>query len=325
MRFGNGIIFGLIAGMLWGLDGVLLGSLDNTEGVLFVVLLTACIHDGLAALWIFIVNLHNRKIRQYLKCFRSRQCMTAFFCALLGGALGMTLNVTAISLAGASYTCAVTSAYPVVGAIIGMVFLKEKCNVHALWGIAFVVFGAIIIGFSPVDVEPRHFMMGIVAAIAAMLCWALEGTLSKSAMTEISSDVLIGIRELISCVAYIVILSLIGRGNVVLIQETIRLRGLTVLIVASVAGAFSYLCWYRSMDISGVTVGMSLNATYALWAVIFDVLLNGKILSFPVFVGAMVIFLGTVLTIYSDKREETGAASVIKSLANLNIRKQERT
>lgn len=304
MKLGNGILFGLIAGMLWGLDGTLLGGIGSSQNFLCIVLLTACIHDGLAALWILTVNLRNGKVRQYRDCLCSKQCINAFFCALLGGAAGMTLNVIAINLVGASYTCAVTSAYPVAGAVLGMIFLKEKCNASSLLGIVFVVFGAVLVGISPAaNLRTPHFLLGIAAAIAAMLCWALEGTLSKSAMNDISSDVLIGIRELISCIVYISILSFIISTDGFSVQNLLSSGNFVLVIIASVTGAFSYLCWYRSMDISGITIGMSLNATYALWAVIFDVLMNGKNPSLFIFIGVAVILLGTVLTIYSDRNK----------------------
>ncbi|MBP5605491.1 MAG: EamA family transporter, partial [Ruminiclostridium sp.] len=60
MKNHRGVLFGLLAGMLWGLDGVLLGRADP-DGILRAALITACIHDGLAALWIFAVNVKNKK------------------------------------------------------------------------------------------------------------------------------------------------------------------------------------------------------------------------------------------------------------------------
>lgn len=311
-KAGNGILFGLIAGMLWGLDGTLLGRAGSSQSFLCIVLFIACIHDGLAALWIFTVNLCHGTVRQYWDCLHSKQCINVFFCALLGGAAGMALNVIAINLAGASYACAVTSAYPAAGAVLGMIFLKEKCSTFSLLGIVFIVFGAVMAGISPAaEVQTPHFLLGIAAAVAAMLCWAAEGILSKSAMDDISSDVLIGIRELISCAVYIPILFFIVNTEGFSVQNLISSGNFILAALASAAGAFSYLCWYRSMDISGITTGMSLNATYAFWALIFDILMNGKKPSLLIFIGVAVILLGTVLTIYSDGNKENLSMAVL--------------
>ncbi len=290
--------------MLWGLDGVLIGSLGSTENILSAAVFTACIHDGLAALWIFIVNLRNGKTGQYLDLVRSKGFFRAVLCALLGGAAGMILNIMAVNLAGASYACAVTSAYPAAGAVISIVFFREKCSVYLLSGIVLVISGAVVIGVSPAGtLRGPHFWMGLAAAAAAALCWALEGIFSKSAMKDISSDVLIGIRELISCAAYTIILFLMGTLSGAALPELFCLEKFMVLAAASAAGAFSYLCWYHSMDVMGVMVGMSLNATYAMWAAIFDMIINGKSFSFPAIAGVMIILSGTVLTILHKERK----------------------
>lgn len=304
MKLGNGIIFGLLAGMLWGLDGVFISHLGSIGDFFVTTMLTACIHDGLASIWIFIVNFHNGKAKQYIACIRSKQSIDVFFCALLGGSIGMMLNITAIRLAGAGYACAMTSAYPVVGTVLGILFLKEKCNVYSLCGIALVALGAVFIGVSPVQgLQTLHLFMGLIAAIGAMLCWALEGIFSKSAMEDISSDVLIGVRELISCIVYIFILSFLINTKNISISGIFDSGKFAILVMASIMGAFSYLCWYRSMDISGASTGMALNATYALFAAIFDIPINGNNLSFSMFIGIFIILFGTVLTIYSDKNK----------------------
>lgn len=296
MKNRNGVLSGLMAGMLWGLDGVLLGR-AGSGSVLRAALVTACIHDGAAALWIFAVNAKNRKIKMYGNCLFTRQFLTVFLCALFGGAVGMTCNIIAISTAGASAACAVTSAYPVAGAVLGAVFLHEKLTAASAAGIVLVAAGAAVIGFSE-NSAASDLPIGLVFAAAAMLCWALEGVISKSAMVTTDSDILIGTRELLSCLIYLTALPILPPA------ESSGADGLPFIIAASAAGAFSYLCWYRSMDISGVTVGMSLNATYALWAVLIDIPVNGVSFSPQIMAGAVIILSGTLLTIYSDRKKE---------------------
>lgn len=295
MKPHRGVLFGLLAGMLWGLDGVLLGRADS-NGVLRAALIAACIHDGLAALWLFAVNAKNKKIKMYRNCLFSRQFLTVFLCALFGGAEGMTCNIIAINMAGASSACAVTSAYPVAGAVLGALFLHEKLTASSAAGIVLVAAGAAVIGFSE-NAAATALPTGLSFAAAAMLCWALEGVISKSAMVTTDSDILIGSRELLSCLIYLAALLILPPS------EGFAKDGLPFIIAASAAGAFSYFCWYRSMDISGVTVGMSLNATYALWAVLLDIPVNGVSFSPQIFAGAVIILSGTLLTIYSDRKK----------------------
>lgn len=91
----RGIIFGLAAGLLWGLDGAMIGRYtENAESILYMTLLTACFHDGAAA-----------------------------------------------------YSCSITSAYPVIGSIIGIIFLGERPGKTSIVGILFTAVGAAVMGF----------------------------------------------------------------------------------------------------------------------------------------------------------------------------------
>lgn len=306
MKSLNGIIFGMIAGMLWGIDGALLGHfMANSESVLLITLLTVCIHDGLAALWVFGINAKKRRAAEYIVCVKSKEFPLLFTSAVLGGPIGMTANVLAINMSGAAYSCAVTSTYPVLGSVIGILFLKEKLTGSCFIGIILTALGAAIIGFSSAGkVAGPYFYVGLLVAMLAALSWALEGNLSKYCMKNISPDILLGIRESISFLTFLMLIFLLSKTIPGFSLSIIGDRSSLFLIIASIVGALSFLCWYRSMDISGVAVGMTLNATYALWAAVADIPLNHTKVSIHSFLGIFVILFGTVGTICSQKKRK---------------------
>jgi drug/metabolite transporter (DMT)-like permease len=309
----KGIFFGLLAGALWGADGVLMGiyfdKLLIAEGIsiLVIPIIVACMHDGLAALWIFLKNLASGKSYLYKQILRSKASIPLILGSILGGPVGMTGNLLGIQLAGASYTSAITASYPVLGAVLGMIFLKEKVTPIGFVGIILAVLGAVTVGYNPPDGGSSiYFYIGIICSILAVVGWALEGVISTYCMKDIDSDIVIGIRELSSGITYlIIIVILIILGHKFLISY-VNYQYLWVIVLASIIGAFSYLCWYRSMKSLGVSIAMSLNITYALWSVLFSCILVGLKLTSTLMIGVVIITLGTILTIRGMKNKNNG-------------------
>lgn len=78
----------------------------------------------------------------------------------LGGFLGAPLSMggylLAISFAGPAYVLPITPLYPVMAAILAMIFLKELINKRVWAGLLACVLGAFIISYVP----PYIYSMG---------------------------------------------------------------------------------------------------------------------------------------------------------------------
>lgn len=57
-------------------------------------------------------------------------------------------------------------------------------------------------------------------------------------------------------------------------------------------GAFTYLCWYKAVDLIGSALGTALNSTAALWTIIFSFLLFKREITSAMAIWAIVIVLG---------------------------------
>lgn len=305
----KGIGLGLLTGAAWGLDGVLMGIVlglapfTNNLSIFAAPLVGACLHDGFAALWLFIFNVINGKWRDYARTLKTRQAKMIILAAILGGPIGMSGNLLGIYFAGASYTAAITAAYPAIGAILGSIFLKEKISPRVWAGIFLAIIGAFVVGFVPPEGSAYpHFYLGLGLASVAAIGWAMEGVISTYVMDLADSDIAIGIREMTSFFVYIIaILPMFGGiAYRILFAGFTSPAGWYIALIGLVGGA-SFLAWYRAMNMTGVGRAMGLNVTFALWSVFFGWLLNNLPITPNLIAGVVIISLGTILTIGNPK------------------------
>ena len=313
----KGVGRGLLSGAAWGLDGVLMGMvfglipLTGTAGILAVPLVGACIHDGFAALWLFVYNLLHGKWRDYARTLKTPPAKIIIAAAVLGGPIGRSGNLLGIHFAGASYTAAITAAYPAIGAVLGAVFLKEKISIRVWVGIFLAVSGSFLVGFVPPDGSAYpHFYLGIGLAVVSAVGWAIEGVMSTYGMDLVDSDIAIGIREAASFLIYLcLVLPLAGGGAFRILSHSFTTPAGWYIALIALVGGTSFLSWYRAMNMTGVGRTTGLSVTFALWSVFFGWLLNDLRLTPNLVIGVIVISLGTILTIGNPK-----------NLLNLNIR-----
>jgi len=222
--------------------------------------------------------------------------------AIIGGPIGMFGNILGIYFAGPSYAAAITSAYPAIGAILGGIFLKEKISARVGIGVILAITGAYIVAYVPPEGSNPNFYLGIFLALVAAVGWAVEGVMSTYGMDLIDSDIAIGIRETISFLVYLSIIILLpGQEAFQLFLHTVNSQVGLCLATIGLFNATSYLCWYRSMNMTGVTRAMGLNVTYALWAVFFGWLLTGLKITPTLIAGVIIICIGTILTVGNPK------------------------
>ncbi|MDP4127227.1 MAG: DMT family transporter [Bacillota bacterium] len=305
----KGIGLGLLTGTAWGLDGVLMGMalglapFTNNISIFAAPLVGACLHDGFAALWLLICNIINGKWRDYARTLKTRPARMIILAAILGGPIGMSGNLLGIYFAGASYTAAITAAYPAIGAVLGAIFLKETISRRVWAGITLAVIGAFVVGFVPPDgLAYPHFYLGIGLAAIAALGWAVEGVMSTFGMDLVDSDIAIGLREAASFFVYIfAILPLFGGVAYQILSESFTTPSGWYFAVIGLVGATSFLFWYRSMNMTGVGRAMGLSVTSAIWSVFFGWLLNNLRITPNLIIGVVIISLGTILTIGNPK------------------------
>ena len=303
----RGLLWALLSGVLWGANGVLLGAGLNREPfagsplLLLAPLTLAAMHDVLSGLWNLLYNWRTGRIREIGRSLFTRPGLSVCLGAVFGGPVGMGAYLIGLNMAGPAYVLPVTSLYPAVAAALAMIFLKEKIVARAWAGLALCVLGVALIGWAPPETAPGpHFFLGIGIAALATLGWGAEGVLSTSGMDLLDPAVALNIRQIVSGSVYLlVVLPLAGGWS--LLGQAVFSPAAPFICVASALGATSYLCWYRGMNMTGVSRAMACNGTYALWGILFSALFTDTEITRNLVIGAVVILGGMILVVGNPK------------------------
>ncbi|QEK11234.1 DMT family transporter [Crassaminicella thermophila] len=316
--FKKGLMFGILVGLAWGLDTVLMGKIGGFEIFLnskATPLVQAFFHDGFCFIWLGLLLLFKKDLTKAFQLMKTKKGKVTMIAALVGAPVGMSGYLMGVKYASAPYASSISVIYPGVGAVMSYFILKEKLSLRAVIGIAISILGSAALGYSKVDLDVYpHFYKGIAFALLAVLGWASEGVIIGYAMKKIQTDKeddveakpihFLTIRYLVSFLAYgLVVLPIVkGYG---LAGEVIRTG--TILYLAGIAtlGAVTYLSWYKAVDLIGAAMGTALNSTAAFWAVIFSGLMGTKITPYLAF-WCFVIVLG-VMIFAVDPKEVFGS------------------
>lgn len=305
----RGFGLALSSGLTWGIDTVLIGIIllkspfvDSDKAILLAPFISTFMHDFFSSLWITIYHGFRGELPNVIKAMKTRSGKFIMLAALLGGPLGMTCYMLSVKYIGAAYAASVTSVYPAAGAVFAFVFLKEKLNKRVCAGIALSVTGVICIGYAPGDVvQGGNFLLGILFAFGTVLGWGLESVICAYGMkNDVTAKEALNIRQLTSAVFYgIIILPILGGyGEVakVMTSKTALLLALTALV-----GTTSYMFYYNAIDTVGAARSTSLNITYAMWAIVIQIIFLHSPVTKQFILGSIVVLLGSILVAGNPK------------------------
>ena len=318
-KFRKGLMFGILVGIAWGLDGVLMGRTGLAQiftdrefamslGVSgtsfdFSPLVTAFFHESFCFVWVALFLMFNKQFKQiFVLLFKTNKGKATALAALVGSPIGMSAYLLGIKYASAPYASSISVIYPGVGAILSYLILKEKLSARAVVGIAISLTGSFMLGFNPSGDVPETFFKGILFAAVAVLGWAMEGVIIGFAMKHVKGEddieaapqQLLCIRYFISMISYAVIVlpAIKGyplAGQIVSQGIVFRYAGIAIL------GAVTYLSWYKAVDLIGAAMGTALNSTAALWTIIFSAVLFGNQITFSLALWGIVIVTGVFI------------------------------
>ena len=285
-KFLLGILLGVIVGLAWGLDGVLMGEVGKSSifsNFELSPLVTALFHDGFAFFWIALSLVFSKQLVGAFKLLKTKKGLVTIVAAIVGAPVGMSAYLLAIKYAGAPYASSISVIYPGVGAILSYFILKEKLSVRAMVGIAVSLFGSFMLGFNPSADVPETFFKGVLFALVAVAGWALEGVIVGFAMKKIKNgehiqatpQQFLCVRYLTSLLSYALVGGYEVAGKVISSGLVFKYAGIAIL------GAITYLAWYKAVDLIGAAMGTALNSTASLWSIIFSALLFGAKITLP--------------------------------------------
>ena len=313
----KGLLLGIFVGIAWGLDGVLMGRVGLnsiftdkafalSQGISetsfsFSPLVTAFFHESFCFFWVALVLLFSKQLKHvFYLLFKTKKGKAAAIAALVGSPIGMSAYLLGIKYATAPYASSISVIYPGVGALLSYLFLKEKLSLNSVIGIIISLTGSFMLGFNPTGNMPDTFFKGIMFALEGVIIGFAMKHIKDEESVESTPQQLLCLRYLVSMVAYAVIVLPAIKGYP--LASNIVSSGLVFkYALIAILGAFTYLSWYKAVDLIGSAMGTALNSTSALWTIIFSALLFGNKITPTLAFWGIVIVIGVFIFAINPK------------------------
>lgn len=305
----KGVFIGLFSGCTWGLNNVLLGlaltfvPVMGEDAALYAIpLAAACLNDSLAGLWLLLYNSWSGRFQEIIRSLKTLPGLMVCLAALMGGPIANSGYLLGISMAGPAYALTITALYPLVGALLSRIFLKQEILPRVWCGMFLSVIGAIIISYVPPEGDNNaNFYLGILFSALAAFGWGAEAVLAVFGMSMIDPKIAINIRELTSgLVMAVFVLPIVG-GWAVISKVLVLPLTIGAFAIAALAAGVSYLAWYTANSKCGVAKGMALNGTYVMWGVIFSAVLLSQPITQNLALGSVLVLIGATLVAINPK------------------------
>lgn len=303
--------YGILSGILWGLDTVVLGIalsmspyFGTAEALAFAAIASSFLHDAFCAIWLLIIMGVKKRLKDTWRALNTKSAIVVILGALLGGPIGMTGYVLAINNIGPAYTAIISAFYPALGAFLSFVILKERMDKKQIAALLIALLGVMAMGaISAGSTEWGNPVLGLIGALLAVAGWGSEAVLCAWGMKEdaMDNETALQIRETTSALAYgFIVLPLFGAWSFT--TKALPSTATAIMVGSALAGTFSYLMYYKAIARIGASKAMALNISYSAWAVFFGFVLQGTIPT-PLTIGCCIaILIGTVLAA-SDWKE----------------------
>ncbi len=277
------MLFGIIAGISWGLETFVLGiALSMTpfvsdEQALFLApFVSTFLHDLCSAVYCCIYNGARSKLPDLVKALKSDVGKYIILAAIIGGPVGMTGYVLTIKYMGASIGAVASAVFPAIGAVLAFIFLKEKMQWYRWILLCITLLGVYGLSYSP-DLAVSNFWLGIAGALMCSFGWGIEGVILAKCFKnpDVKNEYALQIRQTSSALIYaIIILPLIkGWGLTAKLFTNADYRSvIPVIALAALFASISYFSYYKAISKVGVSKAMALDISYVAWAMIFNLI-----------------------------------------------------
>ncbi|MBQ6830307.1 MAG: DMT family transporter [Clostridia bacterium] len=275
---------GIIAGITWALETVILGialamsPFCSTEQAIFLApFVSTFLHDACSAIWALIYNGVRGKLGDVWKAFKTKSGKWVALAATIGGPVGMTGYVLAVNYMGASIGAVASAIFPAIGSVLAFFFLKEKMKWHQWLFLIVTLLGVYGLSYSP-DLDIKNFWLGLIGALMCAFGWGIEAVIVAKSLTdpEVTDEYALQIRQTTSALVYgIIILPIIkGWGFTASLFTGGTGWLLPTIAIAALFATVSYLFYYKAIAQIGASKAMALNVTYTAWAIVFTVILS---------------------------------------------------
>ena len=289
------MLYGLLGGILWALDTVILSmALAPFDLIWLAPAVATFLHDTFSALYLWLLMLIREDTKAMKALFRRRQSLWLVAAGLLGGPIGMCGYVFAIGTLGPGLTAVLSCLYPALGALCARLFLHDSFSMRQGIGLLISLLGVGLLSWGGTGTIP-NLPLGLFWVSLCILGWGLEGVVAQKGMKDelVSSQEALTIRQSTSALVFgLVLMPLLNGWPLCL--EIAASFSIWYLAGAALAGTLSYLNYYKAIHLIGAAKAQPLNITYAAWALVFAFVFQGAVPGLFQIVCAIMIVGGAI-------------------------------
>jgi len=297
-----GLGAGVFSGLFWGLSSVLsfivleMGAFVSTEqAIILSPLVGAFLNYAFSTIWLTVYMIIRGQFKSTFKCLKTKSGKAVVLASLCGGPIGFGCYLLAINFIGAGYAASISAVFPVLTGVFSYFFLKEKLKLKNWSGLVLSIVAIAILWYAPGELAD-NFGIGLLLALGSAVAWALESVICAYGMKgdEVNSEEALYLRKLVATLAYgaIIIPFIRGFG---LTAEVLGSNLAFFLAGIALIGTLSYGLYYKAIDLIGPGRGTGLNVTYAAWAVLFEIIFLGTLVTPILLICMALIMFGTFL------------------------------
>ena len=291
------MFIGVLSGLFWAIETIMIGQVMSMETmqVLFITpFICTFIHDAFSSLWIGIHNHRKTDYCAFRSCLKTSNAKFVSVAAIIGGPIGMSGYMMTIHYLGSSIGAVVSAIFPAVGAVLAVIFLKEKMKWYQWIFLFFTLLGVYGINYSS-DINVVNLWLGMMGAILCSFGWGMEAVILAKCLKEdgLKDEHALQIRQTTSAIVYGIFLI----PCIYLMDIPLHfLQGKILLLIATAAlfATLSYLFYYKAIYKIGATKAMALNITYVAWSMI---LVGTGLTPMTIFCSVLVFVCGILSTI----------------------------
>ncbi len=277
------MLTGIFAGIAWALETVILGIalamtpfVSNEQAIFLAPFVSTFLHDAFSSLYMLVFNGVKGELKQVFGVFKTKSFKWVVLASAIGGPVGMTGYVLAVSYMGASIGAVASAVYPAIGTILAYFFLKEKVKWYQ-WIFLLITLGGVYgLSYSP-NIAIENFWLGLLGVFMCAFGWGIEGVILAKCFKDdsVKNNHALWIRQTTSALIYGIVLIPALKG----IKFTLSLFSaetgllLPTIALAALCATVSYLFYYKAISKLGASKAMVLNITYTAWAILFTVII----------------------------------------------------
>ncbi|MGY4677040.1 DMT family transporter [Pasteurella sp. P03HT] len=296
----KGYLAGIFSGLLWGIAGILYEILNTTYPFTTSLAIVLCLLFIIESTAFIFCGISHYKLKSLsIIKFKNKGTILGVLAGIIGGPIGMLCYLQAIQYIGVGYAAPISSVYPVFGAILAVLFLKDSMTKTGVIGLSLAIGCTILLG---IDANNAQFsLLGIALAVVCALSWGSEIVISSYVMQSIPSSVAYFLRQLGSSIGYLILLLSFDVAFLDFLPSFKNTHFLTLIIFIILSSMMSYFLYYRAIYLIKPIRAMMLNITYGFWIILIGLVVNDTDVNFVSMLLVLGVILGAGLTLKEHK------------------------